>query len=151
MKSSLLQRQTFLAEFATYVANNTGNIVNYGERLRAGERISTGFVESAINQIVDKRMDKRQSMRWTPRGAHLLLQTRNHALNGDLNQLICGRYPSRSATSDRRSRSYRNRRQRACDQWRHTEDGSKAVCNSLADRICITASAAALMAAVTIR
>jgi hypothetical protein len=27
----------------------------------AGERISTGFVESAINQIVDKRMEKRQS------------------------------------------------------------------------------------------
>ena len=42
---------------------------------RAGVRISTAFVESAINQIVDKRCDKRQSMRWTPRGAHLLLQT----------------------------------------------------------------------------
>jgi hypothetical protein len=84
-----------------HVANNTGNIVNYGERFRAGERISTGFVESAINQIVDKRMDKRQSMRWTPRGAHLLLQTRIHVLNRDLDQLIRRRYPSRSATSDR--------------------------------------------------
>jgi hypothetical protein len=49
--------------------------VNYGERFRTGKRISTGLVESAINQIADKRVDKRQSMRWTPRGAHLLLQT----------------------------------------------------------------------------
>jgi putative addiction module CopG family antidote len=61
-------------------------IVNYGERFPAGERISTGFVESAINQIVDKPMEKRQSMRWTPRGAHLLLQTRTCVLNSDLDR-----------------------------------------------------------------
>ena len=67
--------------------------MNYGERFRAGERISTGFVESAVNQIVDKRFDKRQSMRWTPGGAHLLLQTRTRVLNGDLDQLIRCRYP----------------------------------------------------------
>jgi hypothetical protein len=70
-----------LGEFATYISNNAGYIVNYGERFRAGERISTGFVESAVNQIVDKRFDKRQSMRWTPRGAHLLFQTRTRVLN----------------------------------------------------------------------
>jgi hypothetical protein len=52
-----------IGEFATYISNNMAHIVNYGERFRAGERISTGFVESAINQIVDKRFDKRQSMR----------------------------------------------------------------------------------------
>ena len=67
--------------------------MNYGERFRAGERISTGFVESAVNQIVDKRFDKRQSMRWTPRGAHLLLQTRTRVFNGDLDRLVRGRYP----------------------------------------------------------
>jgi hypothetical protein len=71
------------------------HIVNYGERFHADERISTGFVESAVNQIVDKRFDKRQSMRWTPRGAHLLLlQTRTRVLNGDLDQLIRRRYPA---------------------------------------------------------
>src|SRR5260370_13348499 len=69
-------------------------MVNYGERFRGGERFSTGFVESAINQIVDKRFDKRQSMRWTTRGAHLLLQTRTRVLNGDLDQLIRRRYPA---------------------------------------------------------
>ena len=68
--------------------------MNYGERFRAGERISTGFVEPAVNQIVDKRFDKRQSMRWTPRRAHLLLQTRTRVLNGDLDQFIRRRYPA---------------------------------------------------------
>jgi hypothetical protein len=91
--TALKKLATTLDEFATYITNNTGHIVNYGERFRAGERISTGFVESAVNQIVDKRFDKRQSMRWTPGGAHLLLQTRTRVLNGDLDQLIRCRYP----------------------------------------------------------
>ena len=92
--ASLRKLAITLGEFATYITNNVGHIVNYGERFRAGERISTGFVESAVNQIVDKRFDKRQSMRWTPRGAHLLLQTRTRVLNGDLDQLIRRRYPA---------------------------------------------------------
>ena len=83
-----------LGGLATYIANNVGHVVNYGERFRACERISTGFVESAINQIVDKRFDKGQSMRWTPRGADLLLQTRTRVLNGDLDQLIRRHYPA---------------------------------------------------------
>ena len=91
---SLRKLAATLDEFATYITNNIGHIVNYGERFRADERISTGFVESAVNQIVDKRFDKRQSMRWTPRGAHLLLQTRTRVLNGDLDQLIRRRYPA---------------------------------------------------------
>jgi len=85
---------TTLAEFATYITNNAGHIVDYGERFRGGERISTGFVESTVNQIIDKRFDKRQSMRWTPRGAHLLLQTRTRVINGDLDDLIRCRYPA---------------------------------------------------------
>ena len=90
----LRKLETAAAEFATYVANNIRYMVNYGERFRAGERISTGFVESAVNQIIDKRFDKRQSMRWTPKGAHLLLQTRTHVLNGNLDDLLRRRYPA---------------------------------------------------------
>jgi hypothetical protein len=86
--ASLRKLAGALGEFATYIADNAGHIVNYGERCRAGERISTGFAESAINQIVDKRFDKRQSMRWTPRGAHLLLQTRTRVLDNDFDQVI---------------------------------------------------------------
>ena len=43
--ASLRKLAAALGEFATYIANNAGHIVNYGERFRAGERISTGFVE----------------------------------------------------------------------------------------------------------
>jgi hypothetical protein len=48
-----------LEEFSTYINNNASGIVNYGERHRCGERISTGFVESTINQLVAKRFVKK--------------------------------------------------------------------------------------------
>jgi hypothetical protein len=83
-----------LEEFGTYIDNNASGIVNYGERHRCGERISTGFVESTINQLVAKRFVKRQQMRWTPRGAHLLLQIRVQALNDDLHTSFKRWYPS---------------------------------------------------------
>jgi len=37
-------------------------IPNYGERWRNEETIATGFVESAVNQIVSKRFVKKQQM-----------------------------------------------------------------------------------------
>jgi hypothetical protein len=82
-----------LEEFGTYIDNNASGIVNYGERHRCRERISTGFAESAINQLVAKRFVKKQQMRWTPRGAHLLLQIRVQALNDDLHASFERWYP----------------------------------------------------------
>jgi hypothetical protein len=82
-----------LSDMVGYVGNNSTAMVNYGERYRAGERISTGFVESAVNQIVSKRFVKKQSMRWSPRGAHLLLQVRTRVLNDELEGLFRGWYP----------------------------------------------------------
>lgn len=70
-------------ELDTYITNNAGSIVNYGERHRNGERISTGFVEATINQVVSKRMVKQQQMQWTPERAHLLLQVRTQVINED--------------------------------------------------------------------
>ena len=71
-------------EFDAYLRANAGRIPNYGERHRAGEAISTAFTESAVNQVISKRMVKKQQMRWTPRGAHLLLQIRTRVLNDQL-------------------------------------------------------------------
>jgi len=73
-----------VAEFGGYIRANITSIPNYGERFRAGEAISSAFVESAVNQVVSKRMVKKQQMRWTPRGAHLLIQLRTRVLNDDL-------------------------------------------------------------------
>lgn len=58
-------------------------IPNYAERRRYGERVSTGFVESAINKVVGKPFGKRQQMRWSRPGAHLMLQARTR-LDGAL-------------------------------------------------------------------
>src|SRR3989454_935187 len=80
-------------EFHTYITNNAGFIPNYGERYRHGERISTGFVESTVNQVVSKRMVKKQQMRWSQRGAHLLLQIRTRVLNGDWEDVFRRWYP----------------------------------------------------------
>lgn len=57
-----------LDEFDTYITANQARIPNYGERWRNEEAIATGFVESAVNQIVSKRFAKRQQMQWTKKG-----------------------------------------------------------------------------------
>jgi len=82
-----------LGEFNGYIKNNREFIPNYGERYRNGERISTAFVESTVNQVVSKRMVKKQQMAWTERGAHLLLQTRTRVLNGELEETFRRWYP----------------------------------------------------------
>jgi hypothetical protein len=62
-----------LEEFDGYIRDNRDFIPNYGERYRCGERISMAFAESTMNQVVSKRMVKKQQMAWTERGAHFLL------------------------------------------------------------------------------
>jgi hypothetical protein len=46
-----------------------------------------------VNQVISKRMVKKQQMQWTPRGAHLLLQTRTKVLNNELEAVFCRWYP----------------------------------------------------------
>ena len=87
-------------EFGSYIGANAGRIPNYGERYRAGEAISTSFAESTVNQVISKRMVKKQQMRWTPRGAHLLLQVRTRVLNDDLAGDFHRWYPGLSQTLD---------------------------------------------------
>src|ERR1700680_305086 len=63
-------------EFRSYIEANQNFIPNYGDRYRHGEKISTAFAESAVNQVISKRMVKKQQMQWTESGAHNLLQIR---------------------------------------------------------------------------
>jgi hypothetical protein len=79
---------------------HTRRTPNYGERRRAGEAISTAFVESRVNQVISKRMVKKQQMRWTPRGAHLLLQIRTRVLNDTLTNDYRRWYPNFTHTTD---------------------------------------------------
>ncbi|MFD1560431.1 hypothetical protein ACFSHT_33110 [Paraburkholderia silviterrae] len=75
-------------ELVAYVKANGGSTVSYGKRHRDGEPISTAMTESAVNQILNQRMCKRQHMRWSPRGVHLLAQVRRAVINGDLHERI---------------------------------------------------------------
>jgi hypothetical protein len=59
-----------------------------GDRYRYGEKIATGFVESAVNQVISKRFVKKQQVRWTKKGAHLLLQVRTKVLNKALHSTL---------------------------------------------------------------
>src|SRR5687768_18217896 len=77
----------------SYVRANGTFIPNYGERYRNDEAISSAFVESTVNQVISKRMVKKQQMRWTPRGAHSLLQVRTRVLNDDLRPMFERWYP----------------------------------------------------------
>jgi hypothetical protein len=83
-----------IAEFGGYIRANAAWIPNYGERFRAGQAISSAFVESTVNQVVSKRMVEKQQMRWTPRGAHLLLQVRTRVLNEELGDAFQRWYPA---------------------------------------------------------
>jgi len=74
------------AELRSYIENNEGALIDYGQRARAGKPISTSRAESTVNQLVNARMNKRRQMRWSPRGAHRVLQVRAAVLDGRFRQ-----------------------------------------------------------------
>ena len=81
---SLGKLEFALSEMIRYLELNADSMPNYGNRYRAGQRISTGFVESAVNEIVAKRMVKKQQMRWNRNTVQSFLDVRIHVLNGTL-------------------------------------------------------------------
>jgi hypothetical protein len=82
-----------LHEFDHYIRTNQSSIPNYGDRYRNGEPISSALAESSVNQIISKRFVKKQQMRWTRRGAHLLLQIRTRVLDDTLPNTFQRLYP----------------------------------------------------------
>jgi hypothetical protein len=67
-----------------YLIGQNAWLVNYAERHRAGLRVGTAITEGTANFLVNRRMNKSQQMRWTRRGADLLLQVRCAVYNGTL-------------------------------------------------------------------
>lgn len=84
---------TAIGEFQSYITANNASLINYGERYRSGERISSAFVEATVNVVVSKRFAKKQQMQWSRTGAHLLLQTRTQTLDGSLRSTFEKWYP----------------------------------------------------------
>ncbi|MEB0013945.1 ISKra4 family transposase [Glaciimonas sp. Gout2] len=67
-----------------YLESNGQYLVNYGWRYRRVMPISSSIAESAVNEVVSLRSAKKRQMRWTNKGAHLLVQVRIAVLNGEL-------------------------------------------------------------------
>ena len=67
-----------------YLSSQSAWLVNYAERHRAGLRVGTALTEGTANFLVNRRMNKAQQMRWSRRGADLLLQVRCAVYNGTL-------------------------------------------------------------------
>jgi hypothetical protein len=84
---------TGIDEFQAYITSNSASLINYGERYRSGERISSAFVEATVNAVISKRFAKKQQMQWSRTGAHLLLQTRTQTLDGSLRSTFRQWYP----------------------------------------------------------
>ena len=65
-----------------YIETNEGALIDYGQRSRAGKPISTSRAEGTINQLVNARMNTRRQTRWSPQGAHRVLQVKAAVLDG---------------------------------------------------------------------
>jgi hypothetical protein len=65
---------------------NRDSLPNYGARYGAALPISTAFSESTINEVVAKRMNKNQQMRWNRYTVQPFLTVRVHVLNGTLEE-----------------------------------------------------------------
>jgi hypothetical protein len=80
-------------------------LVHYAARRRRGEPISTAFVESAVNEIVAKRMNKKQQMRWNRTTVQPFLDARTAVLNETLEDAFRHRYPGFRSANDDQARS----------------------------------------------
>ena len=85
---SRVKTAKMLDELIVYVDRNQATIPNYAERRLAGEPISSATAEATVNLVIAARMVKKQQMRWSPLGAHRMLQVRTHVLDDQLDHDI---------------------------------------------------------------
>jgi len=97
---NLRKFRTAMREFQVYIASNESSLINYGERYRSSERISSASIEVTVNAVVSKRFAKKQQMQWSRRRVHLLLQTRTRALDGTLRAAFEHWYPGMTHDND---------------------------------------------------
>jgi hypothetical protein len=82
-----------LSELETYVAGHASSIINYGAARRAASPISTATTESTVQRLIHRRMSARQQMRWSPRGAHLMLKVRTAVMNATFQRDLANAEP----------------------------------------------------------
>jgi hypothetical protein len=82
-----------LVNLRDHLCRNWSGLTNYARDRRRGLRISSAPAESAMSHVINQRMGKRQPMRWSSEGAHLLLQVRCVVLDNRLDTLFREKYP----------------------------------------------------------
>jgi hypothetical protein len=92
--------QRHASELLAYLERNQDALVHYAARRQRGEAISTAFVESAVNETVAKRVDKKQQMRWNKAPVQPFLDVRTAVLNDTLEATFRRRYPGFRPTND---------------------------------------------------
>jgi len=83
----------YATDLLEYLRANQDSLPNYGERRREGKPISTAWVESAINEIIAKRMAKSQQMRWNRWTVQPFLAVRTAVLNDTLTESFHDWFP----------------------------------------------------------
>ena len=71
-----------LSALETYVSGLADLIIDYASARLGDEPFSTSPTEGAVQWLLHRRMGAQQQMRWSPRGAHLMLQVRTAIVNG---------------------------------------------------------------------
>jgi hypothetical protein len=98
--AGILRLERHVRELLGYLEGNHGALVHYAARRRRGEAISTAFVESAVNEIIAKRMNKKQQMRWNRATVQPFLDVRTVVLNDTLADAFRHRYPGFRPAND---------------------------------------------------
>lgn len=70
-----------LRALETYVAGHASMIIDYATARRQSGPISTATTESTVQRLLHRRMGANKHMRWSPRGAHLMLKVRTAVMN----------------------------------------------------------------------
>jgi hypothetical protein len=95
--------QRHVSALLSYLARNQDALVHYAAQRRRNEPISTAFVESAVNEIVAKRMNKKQQMRWNRMTVQPFLDVRTAVLDGTLEDAFRRHYHGFRPINDRRT------------------------------------------------
>jgi len=77
-----------LDELRSYLYANESAVRGYAKAFRQQKRVSTAYVESTVNQLINCRMCKKHQMRWSKPGAHCLPPVKTAAINGQLQTFI---------------------------------------------------------------
>jgi hypothetical protein len=70
-----------LRDLETYVCGQSDIIMDYATARHQDEPISTAVTESTVQWLSHPRMNAQQHMRWSPRGARLMLKVRTSIVN----------------------------------------------------------------------